>query len=104
MKEQKEQSIKDNNSSNQENLKLIQEKASINNQLNLIKEEKRITIEEIKQHPFYHEKVDTLVGYGIPVADEAYFDSKWDECLKPMCRKWYKVKDGKVVESGTNEL
>ena len=40
MKEQKEQSIKDNNSSNQENLKLIQEKASINNQLNLIKEEK----------------------------------------------------------------
>lgn len=61
-------------------------------------------IKSIKQHPFYHEKVDTLVGYGIPVADVAYFDSKWDECLKPMCRKWYKVKDGKVVESGTNEL
>ena len=36
MKEQKEQSIKNNNSSNQANLKLIQEKASINNQLNLI--------------------------------------------------------------------
>ena len=36
MKEQKEQSIKDNNSSNQANLKLIQEKVSINNQLNLI--------------------------------------------------------------------
>ena len=55
-------------------------------------------IKGIKQHPFYHEKVDTLVGYGIPVVDEAYFDSKWDECLKPLCRKWYKVKQGVIIE------
>lgn len=61
-------------------------------------------IRSIKQHPFYHEKVDTLVGYGVPEVDEAYFDSKWDECLKPMCRVWHKVKNGIVVESGTNEL
>ena len=50
-------------------------------------------IKSIKQHPFYHEKVDTLVGYGVPVVDEAFFDSKWDECLKPMCHIWHKVKD-----------
>lgn len=55
-------------------------------------------IKGIKQHPFYHEKVDTLVGYGISVVDEAYFDSKWDECLKPICRKWYKVKQGVIIE------
>lgn len=61
-------------------------------------------IRSIKQHPFYHEKVDTLVGYGVSIMDEAYFDSKWDECLKPLCRIWHKVKDGVVVESGTNEL
>lgn len=52
----------------------------------------------IKQHPFYREKVDTLVGYGIPEVDEAYFDSKWDDCLKPLCRKWYKVKQGVIIE------
>lgn len=61
-------------------------------------------IRSIKQHPFYHEKVDTLVGYGVPIADEAYFDSKWDDCLKPMCRVWHKVKNGVVIESGTNKL
>ena len=61
-------------------------------------------IKGIKQHPFYHEKVDTLIGNGIPVVDEAYFDSKWDDCLKALCRVWHKVKDGVVVESGTNEL
>lgn len=61
-------------------------------------------IRYIKQHPFYHEKVDTLIGYGIPVVDEVYFDSKWDDVLKPLCRVWHKVKNGVVVESGTNEL
>lgn len=61
-------------------------------------------IRNIKQHPFYHEKVDTLVDYGVPVVDEAYFDSKWDDCLTPMCRVWHKVKDGVVVESGTNKF
>lgn len=61
-------------------------------------------IRSIKQHPFYHEKVDTLVSYGVSIVDDAYFDSKWDDCLKPMCRVWHKVKDGVVVESGTNEL
>ena len=61
-------------------------------------------IRSIKQHPFYHEKVDALVDYGIPVVDEAYFDSKWDECLKPLCRVWHKVKDGVEIDSGTNIL
>ena len=65
-------------------------------------EEGKIT--SINRHPFYHEKVDALVGYGVPIVDEAYFDSKWDDCLKPLCRVWHKVKDGAVVESGTNEL
>ena len=55
-------------------------------------------IKGIKQHPFYHEKVDTLIGYGVPVVDEAYFDSKWDDCLKPMCRVWHKVKQGVIIE------
>lgn len=58
----------------------------------------------INQHPFYHEKVDTLVGNGVPVVDEAYFDSKWDECLKPICRVWHKVKNGGIIESGLNDI
>lgn len=52
----------------------------------------------INQHPFYHEKVDTLIENGINVVDEAYFDSKWDECLKPLCKKCHKVKNGVIVE------
>ena len=59
-------------------------------------------IQGINQHPFYHEKVDTLAKKGIMVVDETYFDSRWDECLKPMCRKWYKVKNGIIIESGCN--
>ena len=55
-------------------------------------------IQGINQHPFYHEKVDTLVEHGIAEVDEAYFDSKWDECIKPLCNKWYKVKNGNVEE------
>lgn len=55
-------------------------------------------IQGINQHPFYNDKVDTLVGYGIGEVDEAYFDSKWDNCLKPMCHKWHKVKNGVIVE------
>ena len=58
----------------------------------------------INQHPFYHEKVDTLVEHGISEIDESYFDSKWDECLKPICRKWYKVKNGEVIDSGCNDI
>lgn len=58
----------------------------------------------IKQHPFYYEKVDTLVSHGVNVVDESYFDSKWDECLKPMCRKWFKVKNGEIIESGLNDI
>lgn len=54
----------------------------------------------IDRHPFYHEKVDTLVEHGIAEVDEAYFDSKWDECLKPLCKHWNKVKNGVIVESG----
>ena len=57
----------------------------------------------IKQHPFYTEKVDTLVKHGIAEVDETYFDRKWDDCLKPMCRKWYKVKNGEIVDKGINE-
>lgn len=61
-------------------------------------------IKNIQQHPFYREKVNTLVDYGVSVVDEAYFDSKWDDCLKPLCRIWHKVRKGVVVESGTNLL
>lgn len=59
-------------------------------------------IVSIDRHPFYHEKVNTLVKHGITEVDEAYFDSKWDECLKPLCYKWYRVKNGAIVESGEN--
>lgn len=52
----------------------------------------------INQHPFYHEKVDTLMKNGISEVNEAYFDSKWDDCLKPMCHKWHKVKNGVIVD------
>ncbi len=61
-------------------------------------------IRGVKQHPFYHEKVDTLVGNGVSVVDAAYFDSKWDECLKPICRVWHKVKNGGIIESGLNDI
>jgi len=53
----------------------------------------------INRHPFYHEKVDTLIEKGIAEVDEAYFDSKWDECIKPLCNKWYKVKNGEIVNT-----
>ena len=52
----------------------------------------------ISQHPFYYEKVNTLVDHGITEVDEAYFDSRWDDCLKPMCVNWHKVKNGVIVE------
>jgi len=52
----------------------------------------------ISQHPFYNEKVETLMNNGIDTVDDAYFDSKWDDCLKPICRKWHKVKNGVIVE------
>lgn len=52
----------------------------------------------IKQHPFYYEKVDTLIENKIVKVDEAYFDSKWDDCLKFMCRKWHRVKNGIIIE------
>ena len=55
----------------------------------------------INQHPFFHEKVDTLVNNGISRVDNAYFDSKWDECLKPLCKNWYKIKNGEIVEKGS---
>lgn len=56
----------------------------------------------INRHPFYHEKVDILVEHGIAEVDEAYFDSKWDECIKPLCLIWYRVKHGLIVETGEN--
>lgn len=58
----------------------------------------------IKQHPFNHKKVDSLVEHGVSVVDAAYFDSEWDECLKPLCRNWYKVKNGIIVEKGSNAI
>lgn len=55
-------------------------------------------IQSINQHPFYHEKVSTLVEHGFVVVDDAYFDSRWDDCLKPMCIHWHRVKNGIIVE------
>lgn len=52
----------------------------------------------INQHPFYYEKVNTLVEHDVTEVDEAYFDSRWDDCLKPMCVNWHKVKNGVIVE------
>jgi len=57
-------------------------------------------IMRINQHPFYHEKVDTLVVHGIVAVDDMYYDSDWDQCLKPLCKHWNKVKNGVIVESG----
>ena len=53
----------------------------------------------IDRHPFWHEKVDTLIEKGIAEVDEAYFDSKWDECLIPLCKHWYRVNRGEIVET-----
>jgi len=57
----------------------------------------------INQHPFYHEKVDTLIEHGIAEIDESYFDSKWDECLIPISNKWNKVKNGVIIQKGTSK-
>ena len=59
---------------------------------------------EIKQHPFWYEKVDTLMEHEIAEIDEAYFDSKWDACLKPLCKQWHRVKNGEIIESGFNDI
>lgn len=62
--------------------------------------EKNGKIQGIERHPFYKEKVECLKKMGIHEVDEMYYDSKWDECLIPMCREWHKVQDGIIVISG----
>ena len=52
-------------------------------------------------HPFYKEKIDCIRSIGISLIDEMYYDSKWDECLIPMCKVWHKVKNGVIIYNGT---
>lgn len=52
-----------------------------------------------RQHPFDEEKLQVLSKYGISKVDEAYFDSRHDDCLKSISQRWYRVKNGMIVES-----
>jgi len=57
-------------------------------------------IKGIERHPFYKEKVECLKNAGIKEVDEMYYDSRWDECLIPMCKVWHKVQNGEIVYNG----
>lgn len=54
-------------------------------------------------HPFYKEKVICILSMGISLIDEMYYDSKWDECLIPMCKEWHKVNCGAIVYNGKKD-
>ena len=54
---------------------------------------------KIEQHPFYKEKLDSLVLHGVTDVDELFYDSSRDECLIPLCKKWNKVKKGHIVKT-----
>jgi len=55
-------------------------------------------INGIIQHPFHYEKLDCLKRIGINHVDELYYDSKWDECLIPICEKWHKIQNGNIIK------
>jgi len=54
----------------------------------------------IARHPFYKEKLACLKNAGVEYIDDFYFDSKWDECLMPICKRWHRVKNGIIIEEG----
>lgn len=53
---------------------------------------------KITQHPFGVEKLKLLNQKGIMHVDEFYYDSKSDEQVFPICKKAYRIEDGKIVE------
>ena len=54
----------------------------------------------INCHPFHKEKIACILSMGILSIDEMYYDSKWDECLIPMCKEWHKVNNGVIMYNG----
>ena len=56
-------------------------------------------ISGIDQHPSKDEKYSILINKDVKLIDEMYYDSSWDECLIPLCKKWNRVKNGVIVMS-----
>ena len=53
---------------------------------------------KITQHPYGAEKLRLLKQKGIMQVDEFYYDSKSDEQVFPICKKAFRVRDGRIVE------
>ncbi len=53
---------------------------------------------KITQHPYGEEKLVLLKQHGISEVDEFYYDSKSDEAILPLCRKAYRISNGRIVE------
>ena len=58
---------------------------------------------KIERHPFYKEKLDSLIQYGVTEVDELYYDSSKDECLIPLCKKWNKVRNGLIIKTESSK-
>lgn len=56
-------------------------------------------IEGMVRHPSGKNKRKIMDDMGILVIDECYYDSKSDECLLPISKSYYRIKNGKVIES-----
>lgn len=56
-------------------------------------------IDGIVRHPSGRNKRKILDDMGILVIDECYYDSKSDECLLPISKSYYRIKNGKIIES-----
>lgn len=56
----------------------------------------------ITQHPYGKEKLDLLLRKEIERVDEFYYDSKSDEYVLPICKKAYRISNGKIVEEKEN--
>lgn len=54
-------------------------------------------IKGISQHPYSMEKYNLLIENNIVNIDFAYFDSKKDEVIIPLCKKWFKVVNGEII-------
>ena len=59
---------------------------------------------QITQHPYGKEKLKCLLDRGVNLVDEMFYDSKSDEALIPLCKKWNRVKDGVIIETNNTEI
>lgn len=56
-------------------------------------------IEGIIRHPSGKNKRKIMDDMGILVIDKCYYDSKSDECLLPIAKSYYRINNGKIIES-----